>query len=60
MKSWFEDDIEMYLTHNERDSAVAEGFIGTLRNIFYECITSTSKNVYIDKLADMVNAIISI
>ena len=60
MKSWFEDDIEIYLTHNERDSAVAEGFIGTLRNIFYECITSTSKNVYIDKLADIVNAIISI
>ena len=33
MKSWLEkNDIEMYSTHNERKSAVAERFIRTLKN----------------------------
>ena len=31
MKSWLErNDIEIYLTHNERKNVVAERFIGTL------------------------------
>ena len=45
----------MYLTHNEEDSIVTEIFIRTLKNKIYKNMTSTSKNVYIDKLADIVN-----
>ena len=45
----------MYLTHNERKSVVAERFIRTLRNKIYKYMTSKSKNVYIDKLDDIVN-----
>ena len=33
-KKWLkENNIEMYSTHNEGKSVVAEGFIGTLKNI---------------------------
>ena len=33
MKSWLqENDVEMYSTHNEGKSVVAEGFIKTLKN----------------------------
>ena len=50
MKSWLEkNDIEMYSTHNEGISVVAERFIRTLKNKIYKYITSISKNVYIDK-----------
>ena len=45
----------MYSTHNERKSVVAENVIRTLKNKVYEYITSISKNVYIDKLDDIVN-----
>ena len=45
----------MYSTHNERKSAVAERFITTLKNKTYKYMTSISKNVYIDKLDDIVN-----
>ena len=56
MKSWLEKNaIEMYSTHNEGKSAVAERFIRTLKNKIYEYMTSVSKNVYIDKLDDIVN-----
>ena len=56
MKSWLEkNDIEMYLTHNEGKSVVAERFIRTIKNKIYKHMTSTSKNVYIDKLDDTVN-----
>ena len=37
-------------------SVVAERFIRTLKNKIYKCMTSMLKNVYIDKLADIVNA----
>ena len=50
-----ENDIEMYSTHNERKSVVAEIFIKTLKNKIYTYMTSTSKNVYIDKLDDIAN-----
>ena len=50
-----ENDIEMYSTHNERKSVVAEIFIKTLKNKIYTYMTSTSKNVYIDKLDDKAN-----
>ena len=56
MKSWLEkSDIEMYSTHNEGKSVVAERFIRTLKNKIYKYMTSVSKNVYINKLDDIVN-----
>ena len=56
MKSWLEkNDIEMYSTHNEEKSVVAERFIRTIKNKIYKHMTSISKNVYIDKLDDIVN-----
>ena len=45
----------MYSAHNEGKSVVAERYIRTLKNKIYRCMTSISKNVYIDKLADIVN-----
>ena len=44
MKSWLLDK-----------SVVAERFIGTLKNKIYKYMTSTLKNVFNDKLADIVN-----
>ena len=56
MKSWLEkNDIEMYSTHNEGKSVVAERFIRTIKNKIYKHMTSISKNVYIEKLDDIVN-----
>ena len=45
----------MYSTHNEGKSVVAERFIRTLKNKIYKHMTSILKNVYIDKLDDIVN-----
>ena len=45
----------MYSTHNEGKSVVAERFIRTIKNKIYKHMTSISKNVYIDKLDDIVN-----
>ena len=56
MKSELQDnDIEKFLKNNVGKSAVAERFSRTLKNKIYKYITSISKNVYIDKLADIVN-----
>ena len=49
------NDIEMYSTHNIGKYVIAERFIRTLKNNIYKYITSISKNVYIDKLHDIVN-----
>ena len=55
-KKWLKDnDIEMYLIHNEGKSVVAERFIRTLKNKIYKYVTAISKIVYIDKLDDIVN-----
>ena len=55
-KKWLKDnDIEMYSIHNEGKSVVAERFIRTLKNKIYKYMTAISKNVYIDKLDDIVN-----
>ena len=55
-KKWLRDnDIVMYSTHNEGKSVVAERFIRTLKCKIYKYMTSTSKNVYIDNLDDIVN-----
>ena len=45
----------MYSTHNERKSFAAERFIRTLKNKFYKYMSSISKDVYIDKLDDILN-----
>ena len=45
----------MYLTPNEGKSVVTERFIRTLKKKIYKYMTSISKNVYIDKLDDIVN-----
>ena len=55
-KKWLRDnDIVMYSTHNEGKSVVAERFIRTLKSKIYKYMTSISKNVYINKLDDIVN-----
>ena len=56
MKLWLENnDIEIYSTHNEGEAVVAERFIRSLKNKIYKYMTSIPKNVYIDKLDDIVN-----
>ena len=56
MKSWVaKNAIELYSTHNEAKSVVAERFIKTLKNKIYKYMISISKNVYIDKLDHIVN-----
>ena len=45
----------MYSTHNEGKSIVAERFIRTLKSKISKHRTAVSKNVYIDKLDDIVN-----
>ena len=55
-KKWLKDnDIEMYSTHTEGKSVVAERFIRSLKTKIYKYMISISKNVYIDKLNDIVN-----
>ena len=45
----------MYSTHNEGKSVIDERFLKTLNNKIYKYITSISKNLYIDKLDDIVD-----
>ena len=54
-KKWLQDnDVVMYSTNNEGKSVIAERFIRILQNKIYTYMTSISKNVYIDKLDDIV------
>ena len=53
---WLRDnDIVMYSANNEGKSVLAERFIRTLKSKIYKHMTSISKNVYIDKLDNIVN-----
>ena len=55
-KKWLRDNnIVMYSTHNEGKSVVAERFIRTLKSKIDKYMPSISKNVYIDKLDDIVD-----
>ena len=55
-KKWLRDNNSvMYSTHNEGKSVVTERFIRTLKSKIYKYMTSISKNVYIDKLDDIVD-----
>ena len=54
-------DIDRYSSNNEGKSVLAKRFIRTLKNRIYKYMVSISKNVYIDKLDDIVkNTIIHI
>ena len=56
LKKWLKDnDIVMYSSRNVGKSVVDERFIGALKNKIYKYMTSISKNVYIDKLDDIVD-----
>ena len=44
----------MYSANNEGKSVIAERFIRTLKTDIYKYMTSISKNVYIDKLDDII------
>ena len=56
MKSWLQDsDLEMYSTHIEEKYIVAERFIRTLMDKIFKYMTSLSKSVYTNELADIVN-----
>ena len=45
----------MYSIHNEEKSVVAERFIRILKTKIYKYMISVSKNVYIDKLDDILH-----
>ena len=55
IKSWFQDDTDIYSTHNKGESVTDERFFSTLKNKIYKYMTWISKNVYIDKLDEVVN-----
>ena len=55
-KKWLQvNDIVMYSIHNEGKSVVTERFIRTLKTKIYKHMTSISKNMYVDKLDDIVD-----
>ena len=49
------NNIKMYSTYNERESAVAERFIRTIKNKIFKHMTAVSKNVYFDVLNNIVD-----
>ena len=56
MKLWLEkNNIEMYSMHKEGNFVIAKRFIKTKKNKIFRYMNSISKNVYIDKLDDIVN-----
>ena len=56
MKSCSQDNnIEMYLTHYEVKTIIAERLIRILKIKIYKYISLVSKTVYLDKLDDIVN-----
>ena len=60
LKSWLKKKIYRNVFNNtEGKSVIAERFVRTLKNKIHEDMTSVSKNVYIDKLDDIVNKYIN-
>ena len=56
MKAFLQNnDIEVYSTYNEGKSVFTERSIITIKNRIHKSLTSISKNVYTDKLNDIVN-----
>ena len=55
-KKWLQNnDTTMYSTNNEGKSVIAERFIRILKTKIYKYMISISKNVYIDKVDEIVN-----
>ena len=54
------NSIDMYSTHNNGKSDVAERFIRTLKNKIYKHMTAISKNVYFNILNDIADKYINI
>ena len=56
-----DNDIEIYSIHNKGKSVAAQRFIRTLKTKIYKYMTSISKNVYINKLKQLllINVILS-
>ena len=55
-KLWLHDNsIEIYATHNEAKSIVAEEYLETLKNKTYNYVTGVSKSVYINTLDEIVD-----
>ena len=50
-----DNDIEMHSIHNEGKLVVSERFIRTSKKEIYKYMTAISKNIYIDKLDDILN-----
>ena len=56
MKSWLEKMVQKYIQHiNKVKSVVAERFLRDFKNKIYKYMTSVSRNVYMEKLDDIVN-----
>ena len=60
VKKWYrngieKNGIEMYSTHNEQKSIIAEIFIRTLENKIYKYLNSVSESVDFDKIDAVVN-----
>ena len=54
MKFWLQDNnIEVYLTHNQGKFVLAERFMKTLKTKIYKHMTLISKKIYIDKLDEI-------
>ena len=47
--------VEIYSTHNEDQSVIAERFIRTLKNKIYKNMISISKKLYVGKVDDIVS-----
>ena len=47
--------MDMHSAHNEGKSVATEIFIRTLKDKIYKYMTSISKNVYLNNLADIVD-----
>ena len=56
MKSWLQHDgMEMYSTYNKEKSVAAERFIRTFKNKIKKYMALVLKNMYTDKVANIVN-----
>ena len=56
MQKWFHDnDILIYLTHNESKSEVAERLIKTLKSKIHKKLTANNKKSYLDYLNKLVD-----
>ena len=54
-KKWLKNnDIEMHSINNEGKDVLVKRFSRTLKTKIYKCMLSVSKNVYIDKLDNIV------